>query len=313
MQKQFEEAIRLYFPNEGEAWLRKIPDLLSYCEEKWELKMEKAYELSVNYVAPARMRDGRRVVVKVSIPGKEFENELEALQLLQSPKLVKVLDFDREAGVLILEELVPGTMLVDLEDDEHACFIAAGVLKGMLKKSPSHTGLPSTEDRENSMRQIMQEHPEGLGPFPIATLEKACQVFHYLNKTIETYWLLHGDYHHYNILLSGEDNWMVIDPKGLVGEIEYDLIQYLLNKLPEQDYYSIIQNRIDIFIDKLDLSRERLLMWGFCHTVLSTCWTVNDEKGTYEESFFKAVRVFEEMYRDEFGRDLWNPSNECES
>ncbi len=40
--------------------------------------------------------------------------------------------------------------------------------------------------------------------------------------------LLHGDLHHYN-LLQHQDTWLAIDPKGVVGEREFEIGAFLRN------------------------------------------------------------------------------------
>jgi streptomycin 6-kinase len=134
----------------------------------------------------------------------------------------------------------------------------------------------------------------------LKTLEKALNIFTYMNKTTEQHKLLHGDFHHYNVLASGDGKWMAIDPKGLIGDVEYDLIQYMLNKLPDKGAYEVIEKRVNIFTEELNLDKERLLLWGYCHTVLATAWTVDDNE-TYEKSFYQGIEIFEKLYEANFG------------
>lgn len=41
--------------------------------------------------------------------------------------------------------------------------------------------------------------------------------------------LLHGDLHHYNILSSARNSWLAIDPKGGIGEREYEICALMRN------------------------------------------------------------------------------------
>ena len=41
--------------------------------------------------------------------------------------------------------------------------------------------------------------------------------------------LLHGDLQHYNVLLDKDRGWVAIDPKGVVGELEYEVGALLRN------------------------------------------------------------------------------------
>lgn len=302
-QKHFVDAVHLFFKEKGKAWLDRLPDLIQYCEETWSLTMKEPFSLSVNYVAPAMKHNGEEVVVKICIPGNDFLDELEALRLFREQGIASLLDYDEEHGIFILEKVDPGYTLAELKDHDEASRQAAGVMKRLMVRAPDQTRLPTTTSREKSLRQIVQHNPNGYGPFTKETLEDALRLFTYLNQTIDQYWLLHGDFHHYNILSSGNDSWRAIDPKGAIGEIEYDLIQYMLNKLPDEGAYEVIKSRVDIFTEELNLNRERLLMWGYCHTVLATSWTVDDD-GSYDEKFHQGADIFEKLYEEAYGKRL---------
>lgn len=282
----------------GKEWLRNLPDLISYCEKRWKLKVQDIFELSFNFVAAAVFADGTEAVLKLSIPSKDFTYELEALKQFKNHnrKMVQLLDYDLDKGIILLERLKPGQMLASLEDDEQATRIAASVLKELWIPAVEDFTLPTTKEREASLIAIREKHPNGLGPIPAQWLEEAELMFNKLHATSTEPYLLHGDLHHYNIL-SKNDYWMVIDPQGLIGEREYDLIQYLLNKLPEKDSAEVIKRRIDIFVEELGLIKERIIMWGVAHSILSTSWSVEDDEN-YSVSFYQGISVFRELYHD---------------
>ncbi|QOR64739.1 hypothetical protein IM538_12805 [Cytobacillus suaedae] len=300
LQEKFVQSVRMYFNLQGEEWLKKLPEIIQYCEKKWSLQIKEPYSLSINYVAPAVMDDGSDVVVKICIPGKGFQDELDVLRLFDGEGMVKLIEFDEENGIFILERLTPGGTLAEVNDDEEACRIAANVVKRISVVAPRNCKIPTIKGREDNLRGILEKHPNGIGPFSKHILIKALNIFTYLNNTSTQQYLLHGDFHHYNVLSSGNSQWTAIDPKGLVGEVEYDLIQYMLNKLPENNAFDVIKKRVEIFTEELQLNEQRLLLWGYCHTVLSTSWSV-DDKGNYETSFFQGVAIFEKLYEEKFG------------
>ncbi|WP_078544919.1 aminoglycoside phosphotransferase family protein [Litchfieldia alkalitelluris] len=297
-QENFIKSIRLYFKEEGEVWLKKLPELIRYSEEKWKLKLNQPYLLSVNYVAPAVMESGEEVVVKICFSSEGFMDELEAMNTFEDG-MAKLLDWDDVHHIFLLAKLSPGHTLAEIEDDEEACKIAADVMKKLSKPPSPNTRIKTTKAREEALHKIMTEHPDGLGPITSGMLEKALNIFSYLHKTPQDYYLLHGDFHHYNILSSGEGEWIAIDPKGLIGEREYDLIQYLLNKLPNKGVYEIISKRVEILTKELYLIEKRLLLWGYCHTVLATAWSVDDH-GVFDLAFFNGIEVFERMFEERF-------------
>ncbi|MHC0039564.1 aminoglycoside phosphotransferase family protein [Pseudoneobacillus sp. C159] len=289
--------IKAVHKEKGEQWLKQLPELISNCEERWGLKVTEPFELSFNFVAAAILSEnGGQVVLKLSIPSKDFLNELEALKLFHqhNRNIVKLIDYDEEKGIILLERLQPGQMLATLEDDEQATRIAANVLKDFWIPAPPNTKLPTTRNREESLIKIRKNNPHAIGPIPGVWLEEAETVFKEAHLTGTREYLLHGDLHHYNILTHG-DSWMVIDPQGLIGEREYDLIQFLLNKLPKEHVLEVIEKRIEIFVDELGLNKERILIWGVAHSVLSTAWSVED--GDYSESFYKGIGTFRELYK----------------
>jgi streptomycin 6-kinase len=105
--------------------------------------------------------------------------------------------------------------------------------------------------------------------------------------------LMHGDFHHYNIL-SSERGWLVIDPKGVIGPAGYEVGPFMLNpweKLSDGgNYKSMIKKRIDILHEHLGFERERILEWSLAHAVLSAWWSFEDNTG------WKSAARFAEMF-----------------
>jgi streptomycin 6-kinase len=93
--------------------------------------------------------------------------------------------------------------------------------------------------------------------------------------------LIHGDFHHYNIL-SSERGWLAIDPKGVIGPAGYEVGPFMMNP---RDRFSdgidrrLILKRIDILHEHLGFERERILEWSLAHAVLSAWWGVEDNTG----------------------------------
>ncbi|MBW7461524.1 aminoglycoside phosphotransferase family protein, partial [Paenibacillus sepulcri] len=96
--------------------------------------------------------------------------------------------------------------------------------------------------------------------------------------------VLHGDLHHGNILSAEREPWLAIDPKGLIGEAEFEVIAYLRNHLMKHDNPGqVLERRIDQLASHLKLDRERMISWGVCHCVLSAWWSVEDGQDDWHE------------------------------
>ncbi len=85
---------------------------------------------------------------------------------------------------------------------------------------------------------------------------------------------LHGDFHHDNVV-HGRRGWLVIDPKGLIGDPHYELANVFRNPYgagelaarPER-----IGMLADMFSARLGLDRRRLLQWAAVHAAISAVW-----------------------------------------
>lgn len=114
---------------------------------------------------------------------------------------------------------------------------------------------------------------------PVQTLQKAREIRDQLLRTAIPDVFLHGDLHHDNILQNGE-NWLAIDPKGVIGEPAYEVAAFIRNPMPEllthDDAQKIIHNRITRFAVLLELPAKRILDWCFVQAVLSWVWAIED-------------------------------------
>lgn len=90
--------------------------------------------------------------------------------------------------------------------------------------------------------------------------------------------VLHGDIHHDNILDFGERGWLVIDPKGLIGERGFDYANLFCN--PETDIAVTapdrFRRRLDIVSEAAGLERKHLLQWILAWAGLSAAWWLSD-------------------------------------
>ncbi|PEJ54544.1 hydrogenase expression protein HypB [Bacillus sp. AFS002410] len=295
--EQFIKTIKDIHKEKGEIWLENFGDLCHKCENRWNMKILSPFALSYNFVAPIIIEGNKNAVIKLAVPNEEFNDEIEALYEFKDADFVKVIDYDLKEGILILERLLPGNTLASIENEELEMQIAVKVMKNLWKKPSTSSKLPTIFNREKSFSRIVEKFPNGLGPISKELLLEAFSTFKEMYRSQSTQYLLHGDLHHYNLLNAGEDSWKVIDPKGLIGEREYDLIQFLLNNLEGKDISTTLEKRIELLVSELNLNKERLLHWGYSHAVLSTCWSLEDE-GTYNENFFNAINIFKQLHRE---------------
>ena len=287
--QKFSKTIIEIHQDAGLRWLQELPSLIKRCEERWLLRVDAPFAaLSYNYVAPAWRADGTPVVLKLGVPNPELSSEIEALRLYDGVGSVQLLDADAQQGMLLLERLLPGTMLTDLTDDEQATSIAADVMRQLWRPVPANHAFPTIAKWSAGLYRLRQQFGGGTGPLPADLVEMAETFFEQLICSMEEPVLLHGDLHHFNILSAQRQAWLAIDPKGLIGEPAYDIGAFLRNPYPQllqiERADRLLARRVDQFAEELGLDHTRILAWGISQAVLSACWSVEDHGHGWEYS-----------------------------
>jgi streptomycin 6-kinase len=284
----FASRIRAIFGEQGQAWLEDLPALLDDCARRWELTLQPPFELSYNYVAPAVRADGSLVVLKVGPPNPELLCEQVALGLYGGRGCAALLDADPTRGITLLEHVWPGERLSALEDDERATRLAAEVIGQLWRPLPPEHPFPSAAGWMRGLARQRERCGGGSGPLPERLLDQAERLAAELLGSAGAPVLLHGDLHHDNILSARRAPWLAIDPKGLAGELAYEVGALLRNPLPalleRPDPAATLARRVAIFSEMLGLERQRVAAWGMAQAVLSACWSIEDEGRGWEEA-----------------------------
>ncbi|ATU92054.1 aminoglycoside phosphotransferase family protein [Phyllobacterium zundukense] len=90
---------------------------------------------------------------------------------------------------------------------------------------------------------------------------------------------LHGDLHHENVL-HGKRGWLVLDPKGLIGDPMYDAANMFYNPLDRDDLRaseSRITSMAQAFSQAFSRDNRTILGFGMAHACLSASWHDEDE------------------------------------
>jgi streptomycin 6-kinase len=266
-----------------------LPALLAECEQRWSLNIGPPFpNLSYNYAASAIRQDGTPVVLKAGFPEREFKTEAEALRLYAGWGAVQLFDADVERGVLLLEHITPGTLLSIVQDDEEATSIAAHVMRQLWRPVAKDHPFPTVADWARGMSRVREEFGGGSGPFPARMVDQAEHLFEELFSSMGEPVLLHGDLHHFNILAASRQPWLAIDPKGVVGEPEYEVGALLRNPTPEiatrPGLRQLLARRIDQLAEELGFDKTRLRDWSLAQAVLSAWWSYEDHGGGWDVS-----------------------------
>jgi len=280
--RNFLRIVQETWGDEGLAWLDQLPDIISECEQHWLLEVGQPFaNLSYNFAAPALRADGTEVVLKIGVPRTELSREIEALRHYDGRGSVRLVDARPDQGILLLERLKPGIMLVDLcpTKDDEATKIAASIMRKLWRPVTPDHNFKKIEAWFEGLVELRREFNGGCGPFPKNFVETAESLYAELSQSMSEPVLLHGDLHHYNILSATREPWLAIDPKGVVGEAAYEvgaLLRNPLDVLSWPDFDQILGRRVAILAEILDLDQRRILGWGMAQAVLSAWWSYED-------------------------------------
>jgi len=271
----------------GVEWMQRLPALIADCARRWSLTVLPPFEgLSYNYVAPAVRADGSDVVLKIGVPNPELRAEIEALRLYAGHGSARLLEADRDRGLLLLERLKPGTPLFSLTDDAQATSIAAQVMRQLWRPAPPEHPFPTVVKWSQGLQRLRGHFDGSTGPFPPALVEAAERLYAELGASMTTPVLLHGDLHHWNILSAERQPWLALDPKGLIGEPAYEVGALLRNPMPQllraPQPQRILARRLDQLAEDLGFERARLLGWALAQAVLSAWWMIEDHGHGWE-------------------------------
>src|SRR5882757_6204969 len=212
--QKFTRTITGMFGEGGRKWLAALPNVVEEVAAEWSLTIEKPFKnLSYHFVAPCRRSGGEEAVLKIGFPGEklEFFNEARTLKFYNGVSAVKLLGADDTRCAMLLEKITPGASLGELclKDDKQAVGIAAQILKNVIRAIPQDAGYHLLKDWIGGLRNSVNTE------FPRATVERAQKCYGELTGKNQQGYLLHGDFHHENILSATREPYLLIDPKGL--------------------------------------------------------------------------------------------------
>ena len=208
----------------------------------WGIELGEPFALALHsFAAPA----GESAVLKV-VPERHWESdhEADALGHWGGDGAARLLRHDRTRRAFLIERARPGTDLSGLPDAE-ATAVAVDVGRRLWRPAGEPfrrvaDELPRWLDEEEGELRVKAE---GL----LAGMELRHDV------------LVHGDFHHHNILASARGH-LAIDPQPFLGEPEYDVVPFLWNPLPIGLRPELLGARIGAFV-AAGLDEERIRAW----------------------------------------------------
>ena len=265
------------FGKRGKTWIEDLPKIVKVLALKWELTdIEPVNNMSWNYVAKASSKIHSSVCLKISIDKNLIADEIKALTHFDGHGMIKLIDHDTQLNALLLHQAIPGKSLKNLylNNKEKAIKNYASVVQKLLAAPKvDHKNYKSVEDWLKAFDRIpVDKLPSGL-------IQKAKSLSQQLLELKPDEFILHGDLHMDNII-SDNETWMAIDPKGIVGPKEFEIACF---DFITKDELETNQNVPQLFSERafklcqlLAIDKQILSDWVFIRLVLGACWMIED-------------------------------------
>jgi streptomycin 6-kinase len=204
---------------EPERWppAGKLDAIALTVARDWGISLGPRFPMArFSFAAPA----GDNAVLKLTPPeDDEADHEGDALAFWDGRGAVRLLKRDTLRRALLIERCVPGHDASAIDDVE-AIRVALEIGRQLWRPVSGGPFLRAGDVIARSLRGLADTTGHPYVPRAAAVLASMAP------RDV----LVHGDYHHHNLLRHGE-GWLAIDPKPLVGEPELDVVTLLWNPL----------------------------------------------------------------------------------
>lgn len=249
-----------------------------YCS-LWSLvPVGESFETPSSQIVYVQSPEGPAVLKLFKPPQEEARSSL-ALLHYRGESAVRVIVYDDHA--LLTCRALPGAPLSDLaraSRDDRATEILCDVAAALHARGAAGGGWATVEEWGAGFER--HRRAARADRLPSEIVDEAQQIFLDLCRSQSQRVLLHGDLHHDNILYDERLGWLSIDPKGVLGEREYELGAALRNPAGLSEMYTdpdVMQRRVWTMCMRLRVEPVRVLRWCFAQAVLSAVWSVEDD------------------------------------
>lgn len=296
----FRNIISRTYGRNGDEWLKRLPEIVEFCINEWNLKnIEPLSNLSFNYVAFVDHELYGRSILKIGVPEHIINREYETINLIKSKSLRKAHLYNQEHNSLLLEAVEPGTRLSDSGSIEYELQTGCMLLENMKNETKNTSYLPPYKDLMNAAFELAHQNKWGGGVFK-DHMDTAVEYYKVLESKYKADYIIHGDFHGDNVLANSstnvEDQWKVIDPKGVVAFWFTDIGRLILNLIWRSAQHDIVKSTRNLIFhaaDNLHLPFSAVHRMLYIETVLCYAWTFQEQYD--EDRYFLNV---ENMQRD---------------
>lgn len=283
----------------GQQFYEKLTnDLVTY-SIKWELEVLQFIDYySVNCIFICRSKKYGDAILKIGTPCKEVFTEVNCLKEYNGSRFCQIYDSEIDNGIILEQYIMPGIRLRDEKKLEKRLHVFSELYNGLHIPPRKREIYPTYLEWVSRITKYMRE--KGVYTELYKLMEKAKECCASLCKAYSRELLLHGDFHHDNILLGANNEYEIIDPKGVVGDPIFDISRFILNEFHNEDnvsyefYRSHVNKVTDFFEVSLNIPKDIIKKCLFIETTMANCWNVESN----EEPDMNSVLYSEALMND---------------
>ncbi|MDQ4008324.1 MAG: aminoglycoside phosphotransferase family protein [Actinomycetota bacterium] len=278
--EHFADMIEIREGEEGEAWVAALPGQVDSLLASWGLSLDGETRFGyVGIVVPVRCADDTPAALKVSYPDADSAGEAPTLSAWDGDGSVRLLAQDESGFALLLERLEPDRSLFAVPVDEGVSTL--GALLSRLHRTAAPAGLARLADQSRRwLDTIPPRWDRHLRTADARLLDAALATLREVGPCAGDA-LLHGDPHYGNVLAGTREPWLVIDPKGLAGDPEFEVAPALWNRVDElvlaDDPRRAIRRRTDQLCEAAGLDRGLAYRWTVVRAVEDVLWRMEHD------------------------------------
>lgn len=273
-----------------------IQEKIQWAKLEYNLKnFEVIYEKNNKAVYTSESTQWGNIVLKVNANKDELTNEYNMIRELRGKSSCKVLAYESTQGILIEEQIIPGTVLRNEKN------VAVRVNQFIKVFNNIHKTADNVQNFASYLDWLKKAYEFCINNNVDESIKNNMHKAHLIGKELFCKYsdrvLLHGDLHHDNMLLNDKGVYCIIDPKGVIGPAIFDLPRYILN---EMDFVSNNECKNHIFQVVEMISKKTnylfvdILKLLFMEVMLANVWCIEDGEEHDLDEIFIALELLNE-------------------
>ena len=217
--------IKKFVDNHGYDSFMRVVNLAEVYRREWDLDIFGPFNhFSSNMLFAGKSSKYGSIVLKIQM-NDDLDREVSVLRLFECDYTCPIYEYSPDDRVCLLKRIWPGYSMFFETTREQRVDIFCDLYKRLRREHITECGYPTYLDLLEEGNRIIARRIDC--DFMVPHLKKAADIIAFVNSIYKERVILHGDLHHENILRDSDGRYIIIDPKGIVGDPVYDISRFI--------------------------------------------------------------------------------------